>query len=249
MYTTESPNQKLNKEINIQMNTLKVTNWLGFSLLCLAILSAPLAQLGLQTAQNLQDRSSQLELTQEDGEQIDMIDSPHQLVNAAPTDGASAPASPVQFSSISAVLPAGHVKTLDPIGAGRIPTLHILADGEYDYVPAGGIAGINPTNGSARIQAGGIAAIDPTNGSVRIQAGGITAIDPTNGSVRIQAGGIAAVDPTNGSARIQAGGIAGIDPTNGSVRIQAGTTGSNKDDVNSYVLSTAIKDRPKHRSK
>jgi hypothetical protein len=84
------------------MYTLKFTKWLGLTLLCVAILSAPLAQIGLQAVRNLQDKPSQLELIQETGEQIDMIESPHQLVNAAPADG--------EYE----YLPAGTAKTLDP---------------------------------------------------------------------------------------------------------------------------------------
>jgi hypothetical protein len=118
------------------MNTLKFKKWLGLTLLCLAILSAPLAQLGLQAAQNLQDRSSQLEFIQEDGEQIDMIDSPHQLVNADPADGAADLASPVQSGSTSVILPAGTAKAID--NTGRIQGAFLNPeDGEYEYVPAG----------------------------------------------------------------------------------------------------------------
>jgi hypothetical protein len=117
------------------MYTLKFTKWLGLTLLCLAILSAPLAQIGLQAVRDLQDKPSQLELIQDDGKQIDMIESPHQLVNAAPADGGADLASPVQSGSSSAVLPAGTAKTLD--NTGRIQGAFINPDGEYEYVPAG----------------------------------------------------------------------------------------------------------------
>jgi hypothetical protein len=70
-------------------------------------------------------------------------------------------------------------------------------------------------------------------------------IDPTRTTSIVPAGYAKVVDNTG---RIQ--GIAEVDPTNGPVRIQAGTDGSDKDDDNSYVLTTVIKDRkPIHKRK
>jgi hypothetical protein len=246
------------------MNTLKFKKWLGLTLLCLAILSAPLAQIGLQAVRNLQDKPSQLELIQETGEQIDMIESPHQLVNAAPADG--------EYE----YLPAGTAKTLDPTGAGRIVgSFTNLADGEYEYVPAGTAkmldpsgrilisapAAYNPADGeyeylpagyaktldpSGRILISAPAANNPADGEYEyVPAGVRPTIDPTRTTSIVPAGTAKTLDNTG---RIQ--GIAAIDPTNGSVRIQAGTDGSDKDDDNSYVLTTVIKDRrPLHKRK
>jgi hypothetical protein len=250
---------KTNKEIRIKMNTLKFTKWLGLTLLCVAILSAPLAQIGLQAVRNLQDKPSQLELIQETGEQIDMIESLHQLVNAAPADGeyeyvpagtakmldpsgripGSAPAAYNPADGEYEYVPVGTAKTLDPTGAGRIVgSFTNPADGEYEYLPAGYAKTLDP---SGRVDGAFTSSADGEYDYV--PAGWAKTLDNTG---RIQ--GIAAIDPTNGSVRIQ--GIAAIDPTNGSVRIQAGTDGSDKDDDNSYVLTTVIKDRrPLHKRK
>jgi hypothetical protein len=282
---------KTNKEIRIKMNTLKFTKWLGLTLLCVAILSAPLAQIGLQAVRNLQDKPSQLELIQETGEQIDMIESLHQLVNAAPADGeyeyvpagtakmldpsgripGSAPAAYNPADGEYEYVPAGTAKMLDPSGRipGSAPAAYNPADGEYEYVPVGTAKTLDPT-GAGRIvgsftnpadgeyeylPAGYAKTLDPSgrvDGAFTssadgeydyVPAGWAKTLDNTG---RIQ--GIAAIDPTNGSVRIQ--GIAAIDPTNSSVRIQAGTDGSDKDDDNSYVLTTVIKDRrPLHKRK
>jgi hypothetical protein len=224
------------------MYTLKFTKWLGLTLLCLAILSAPLAQIGLQAVRDLQDKPSQLELIQDDGKQIDMIESPHQLVNAAPADGGADLASPVQSGSSSAVLPAGTAKMLD--NTGRIQGAFTNpADGEYEYVPAGCAKTLDP---SGRIPGSAPAAYNPADGEYEyVPAGVRPTIDPTRTTSIVPAGYAKVVDNTG---RIQ--GIAEVDPTNGPVRIQAGTDGSDKDDDNSYVLTTVIKDRkPIHKRK
>jgi hypothetical protein len=54
------------------MNTLKVTKWFGFTLLCLGILSTMLALAGLWAARGFQDSLSQVNSVQEAGEQIDL---------------------------------------------------------------------------------------------------------------------------------------------------------------------------------
>jgi hypothetical protein len=267
MFTTESLYQKQNKEIRIKMNALKFKKWLGLTLLCVAILSAPLAQIGLQAVRDLQDKPAQLELIQDDGKQIDMIDSPHQLVNAAPAEGGADLASPVQSGSSPAVLPAGTAKMLD--NTGRLQGAFINpADGEYEYVPAGTAKMLDPSgrvDGAFIITADGkyeyvpagvrptidphrttsiISVYNPADGEYDyVPAGVRPTIDPHRTTSIVPAGYAKVVDNTG---RIQ--GIAAVDPTNGPVRIQArGTTGSDKDDENSYVLISVIKDRRKPR--
>jgi hypothetical protein len=104
------------------MNALKFKKWLGLTLLCVAILSAPLAQIGLQAVRDLQDKPAQLELIQDDGKQIDMIDSPHQLVNAAPAEGAADLASPVQSGSSRLCSRQGLPKRWITPAASRAPS-------------------------------------------------------------------------------------------------------------------------------
>lgn len=176
--------------MEIKMKALKVTKWFGFSLFCLVILTSALALVGLGAAQRIQDRSSQPDLIQEEGEQIDLLLPGEKAPQTAPSNS----------NGQDGIYLAGGAKTIDPSG----------------LIPTGGIAAIDPNNGPVRITVGVRPTIDPHRGVGAFvnladeiyeyaPVGHAVTLDPS-GRIR----GIALVNLANGNTvRIKAVGTTG----------------------------------------
>ena len=155
------------------MNTLKVTKWFGFSLLCLIILTIPLALAGLYIAQDVLDSFSQANPAQEDGKQIDQNLSGLKMVQTAPDwvaevseDLPSEAALPQNNSSRIDDQQAGGVSMAKPDGTLAEPAstgqgLDLHPDGIYRM---GGIAALDPSNGGGHYPMGRMLGVDRTSG-------------------------------------------------------------------------------------
>lgn len=209
------------------MNMLKATKWFGFAMLCLVILSIPLALAGLGFIRGAPERHSHEQPVQKDGEQIDLLLSGQKIAQNVFERGAAAS----EYWPSEGTLPQASSVQVEEQRTGRISEtkfdrtaeesastsqdLDVDSDGVYRM---GGIAALDPSNGGTHNPRGGYAVVDPTLRPDQIcQLGGIAALDPSNGGTHNPLGGIAAVDPNNGRLN-PLGGIAALDPSNGVVR-------------------------------